>query len=308
MAKKQQQPSTPAAEQPAAPAPAATASGPAPLRIRNLGLIKLRVGDILDNENNHRTHPVPQRLAFRGTVEQVGWYGYPDVFVVPEGPDAGKHKLIDGELRKYDLLEVYGPDQIIECNLTDFTPAEADLALLTHDPVSALAGTNRENLKTLTDRISAASGGDLNKHLAGLIDKLKADNKIPELATQVAPSPDEFKEVNESTMPAPDHECPQCGYKSFIGGAKKKVGTRRVDARDGDKKQARDRVAHLVTVGVLPAAASVPCVDCGDLGGVLDHQYDHHLGYAAEHHESVQVVCSQCHKHREDARLVPNAQ
>lgn len=82
------------------------------------------------------------------------------------------------------------------------------------------------------------------------------------------------------------------------------TGSRRTPARDGDKKQARDRVAHLVTVGVLPPAKNVPCVDCGDFRGVLGHQYDHHLGYAAEHHESVQVVCSQCHKKREDGRLV----
>ncbi len=290
-----------AAEQ---PAPANQPSGPAPLRVRNIGIRQIRVGDIVDNEANHRSHPVPQRQAFGGTVGQIGWYGYPDVFQVPEGqPDAGKFKLIDGELRKYHLLEVYGPDHLIDVNETDFSPAEADIALATHDPLSALAGTNRENLKTLTDRIKASvPAGGLNSHLAELIDKLKADNKIPELSS-VPPSPDEFKEVGESPAAEPvEHECPNCGYKTIGTSAKKKVGTRRVKARDGDKKQARDRVAHLVTVGVLPPAASVPCVDCGDLGGVLDHQYDHHLGYAAEYHESVQVVCSQCHKKREDGR------
>lgn len=291
----------PAAVTAAAESSPAVPGGPAPLRVRNLGLIQLRVGDILDNETNFRTHPVKQRQAFRGTVEKIGWYGYPDVFIVSDGqPDAGRHKLIDGELRKYDLLEVYGPDQIIECNLTDFTPSEADIALATHDPISQLAGVSRDNLEVLTKRIEA--GGGLNDKLAGLVAKLKEDNKIKDVPDVMPPGPDDFQQITQ--QPPAEHSCPQCGYKWLAQpSGKKKVGTRRTDARDGDKKQARDRVAHLVTVGVLPPANSVPCKDCGDLGGVLEHQYDHHLGYAAEHHESVEAVCSQCHKKREAKRL-----
>lgn len=79
-------------------------------------------------------------------------------------------------------------------------------------------------------------------------------------------------------------------------------GRRFVAARDGDKRQARRRVNHLVDQGLLPRPYAVPCVDCGDLNSALRHEYDHHLGYAAEHHESVEAVCSKCHHQREAER------
>lgn len=77
-----------------------------------------------------------------------------------------------------------------------------------------------------------------------------------------------------------------------------------VPARDGDKKQARRRVNYFVEAGLIPAPNELPCVDCGhewELGGVR-HEYDHHLGYAAEHHERVEALCSRCHHQRERSR------
>jgi hypothetical protein len=48
----------------------------------------------------------------------------------------------------------------------------------------------------------------------------------------------------------------------------------------------------------------LPCTDCGHewQPGERRHEYDHHLGYAPEHHEHVQVVCTVCHHERERAR------
>ena len=74
-----------------------------------------------------------------------------------------------------------------------------------------------------------------------------------------------------------------------------------VPARDGDKKQARGRVNYFVECGLLPRPNSLPCVDCGHIYGERPsrrHEYDHFLGYAAEHHEHVQPVCSRCHRTR----------
>ncbi len=76
-------------------------------------------------------------------------------------------------------------------------------------------------------------------------------------------------------------------------------------ARDGDKLQARHRVNHLVDIGRLPDPDDEPCADCGDqtfLTGPRRHEYDHHLGYAAEHHLDVEPVCSTCHHNREELR------
>lgn len=75
-------------------------------------------------------------------------------------------------------------------------------------------------------------------------------------------------------------------------------GRRFVPIRDGDKRQAERRVNHLVDVGLLPSPGALACCDCGHRSRERRHEYDHYLGYAAEHHEHVQAVCSRCHRRR----------
>ena len=77
-----------------------------------------------------------------------------------------------------------------------------------------------------------------------------------------------------------------------------------IPPRDGDAKQARRRVNYFVEIGLLPRPNSIPCVDCGHewRSRGRRHEYDHYLGYAAEHHEVVEVVCSKCHHARERKR------
>lgn len=89
---------------------------------------------------------------------------------------------------------------------------------------------------------------------------------------------------------------------SYVRRPRPAPGRRFVAPRDGDKLQARRRVNHLVDVGLLPAPGDVACADCGHLGPDRRHEYDHHLGYDAEHHEDVQAVCSPCHHKREALR------
>jgi hypothetical protein len=81
-------------------------------------------------------------------------------------------------------------------------------------------------------------------------------------------------------------------------------GRRYVAARDDDQKQARRRVNYLVDAGLLPSPNRLPCTDCGHVwtAGERRHEYDHHLGYSAEHHESVEPVCTSCHHRRENER------
>jgi len=75
-------------------------------------------------------------------------------------------------------------------------------------------------------------------------------------------------------------------------------------ARDGDKEQARQRINVEVRTGRRPHPNSLACVDCGHLWSVGErrHEYDHHLGYAAEHHYDVVPVCTTCHAKRDSAR------
>lgn len=82
------------------------------------------------------------------------------------------------------------------------------------------------------------------------------------------------------------------------------AGKPRTKARDGDKRQARRRVQTLILNGTLPAPADVPCVDCQAVPG---REYDHHLGYGADHHEDVEALCAGCHHAREAERAKAKA-
>lgn len=74
--------------------------------------------------------------------------------------------------------------------------------------------------------------------------------------------------------------------------------------RNGDKKQARQRINVEVRTGRRPHPNTLPCVDCGHIWseGERRHEYDHHLGYAAEHHYDVLPVCTECHAKRDNAK------
>lgn len=75
-------------------------------------------------------------------------------------------------------------------------------------------------------------------------------------------------------------------------------------AVDGDRIQARQRINVEVQRGRRANPNVLPCTDCGHIGHGRRHEYDHYLGYQAEHHADVQPVCTTCHAAREKARGV----
>lgn len=81
---------------------------------------------------------------------------------------------------------------------------------------------------------------------------------------------------------------------------RKRYGPLPKPARDGDRKQARQRINVEVRTGRRPRPNTLPCVDCGHVWaeGERRHEYDHHLGYAPEHHLTVEPVCTTCHARR----------
>jgi hypothetical protein len=86
--------------------------------------------------------------------------------------------------------------------------------------------------------------------------------------------------------------------------SKARPGPAPMPPRDGDKKQARQRINVEVRCGRRPHPNTLRCVDCGHVHapGERRHEYDHHLGYSAEHHYEVQPVCTTCHAKRDSAR------
>lgn len=85
---------------------------------------------------------------------------------------------------------------------------------------------------------------------------------------------------------------------------RKPMGPPPFPPRDGDKKQARQRINVEVREGRRPHPNKLPCADCGHRWkpGERRHEYDHHRGYDAIHHFSVQAVCQPCHSKRTVAR------
>lgn len=94
------------------------------------------------------------------------------------------------------------------------------------------------------------------------------------------------------------------GREGYKPSPRPPAGRRFAKPRNDDRKQARGRVNYLITAGLLPRPNNLPCTDCGHLWqpGRSRHEYDHHRGYAAEHHEHVEAVCTTCHHARETAR------
>jgi hypothetical protein len=149
-----------------APTAATSPTPPGALRTRNKGIRRVRVADLEEHPGNYRTHPTMQADALAGTVEEIGWYGYPDVYETADG----KLRLTDGHLRKSFLLEKYGPDAEVDVNVTDFDETEAKAAMLTKDPLAALAEHNTERLNALLSESSLEDG-----RLAPLLEQLAGD-------------------------------------------------------------------------------------------------------------------------------------
>lgn len=123
------------------------------LRIRNAGLRRVRVADLADAPWNHRTHPQAQQEALDGAIDELGFYGFPDVYEA----DGGVLMLIDGHLRKERLIAKYGADAEIEVNVTDFDEVEAKLANVTKDPLAAMAEQNAAVLDGLLRDVETGS-------------------------------------------------------------------------------------------------------------------------------------------------------
>lgn len=143
-----------------------TTKGTTDLRIRNTGLRRVRVADLADAPWNHRTHPQAQSDALDGAIDELGFYGFPDVYEAA----GGVLMLIDGHLRKERLIAKYGEGAEIEVNVTDFDEAEAKKANLTKDPLAAMAEVSAAKLDALLRDTDTGSEA-LQKMLAEMADE-----------------------------------------------------------------------------------------------------------------------------------------
>lgn len=110
------------------------------IRDRVKELRRVKASELQANPKNWREHPTQQRDALRGILEEVGIAG---ALLARETED-GTLQLIDGHLRAEDDPDIEWPVLVLDVNQD-----EADKLLLTHDPLSAMAETNKGLLDTL---------------------------------------------------------------------------------------------------------------------------------------------------------------
>jgi hypothetical protein len=151
-------------------------------------------GEFIANVKNWRVHPKAQREALTGVLREVGW-----VTGVIVNKTTGS--VIDGHARIEEALKMgeATPVPFIEVELSEDEEAKI---LATLDPLSAMAGADKEQLDALLRDVQTSDAAVMQ-----MLDDLAKANGIT--------SAPDFKEYDEGV--ADDVEfltCPHCG-KTF---------------------------------------------------------------------------------------------
>ncbi|HRJ76517.1 MAG TPA: hypothetical protein PLX90_10990 [Anaerolineales bacterium] len=170
-------------------------------RIVRYGTVFAR--DLIANPRNWRTHPRNQAEALVGILDQVGWVQ--DVIInLRTGEEWGEEKgletMIDGHLRAVTAYH-NGEETEVPVKYVDLSPEEEALILATLDPITALAGVDKDRLEEILS-IAKSEDGAVNK----LLNDLRAVNgfKIPDV---------DFEEFTEDIEQEVEyHVCPACGH------------------------------------------------------------------------------------------------
>lgn len=145
----------------------------------------------LANPFNFRVHTALQDRALTGSLDTLGWID--DVIVnVQTGHVIDGHERIAVALRK-------GEDTPVPFKLVDLTPAEEAQALVSLDPIAAMAKTDDEILEAIWAQIQTD-----NEDVQEFIAHLQGETEPPE-------SP-EFPQYDEAVKDDVEMlTCPNCG-------------------------------------------------------------------------------------------------
>lgn len=100
---------------------------------------------LMAHPDNWRIHPQYQQKALRGVINDIG-------FIKSVTVNKRTGRVVDGHLRV--TLALRDGIKTIPVEYVDLTEAEEAEALLTLDPIAALAGSDKDNLETLLGQIS----------------------------------------------------------------------------------------------------------------------------------------------------------
>lgn len=113
---------------------------------RILGTAMVNPADIIPNEKNWRRHPKFQKEAMESTLREIGWIQ--DVII-----NKRTGCLIDGHLRVEMALK--NGETEIPVKYVDLTDEEEVKALITFDPITNMAETDRQKLDSLIESLRA---------------------------------------------------------------------------------------------------------------------------------------------------------
>jgi DNA modification methylase len=167
------------------PTSASQQTPPLQIRDRVKELKRVRASGLADNSKNWRLHPQHQRDALRGLLNEIGFAGAELTYHSER--NGGRLTLIDGHLRKTEA-----GDSEIPCLITDLNDDEADLLLLTYDPIAAMAEADKGALDGLLGQVhsetaavqallaSLAAGELVSLHDPGEVAGLTDPDDVPE--------------------------------------------------------------------------------------------------------------------------------
>lgn len=130
------------------------------IRKRIVKVVPMRLGDILPNPRNPKSHPKQQREALRGSVRELGFGTIPIAYTSQRL--GGKLVFGDGHMRGDEFA-----DFVTDVAITDYTDEEIDKFLLYADPIAAMAEYESQQLDSLLRDVNSGDEA-LQKMLAGL--------------------------------------------------------------------------------------------------------------------------------------------
>ncbi len=132
---------------------------------------------LLAHPENWRVHPQYQQKALRGVINDIG-------FIKSVTVNRRTGRVVDGHLRVTLALRDGIPTIPVE--YVDLTEEEEAEALLTIDPIAALAGSDKDNLETLLQQVNTddADVMSLLNRISGKVETLNEADAFGNLPDQ----------------------------------------------------------------------------------------------------------------------------
>ena len=155
---------------------------------------RMRVGDLLANKYNPRTHPTAQQQRTRAILDKFGVVG--GLIAWRSERENGELVLFDGHLRR-----ALDPDQEWDILVTDLTDAEVDELVFYYDEVTGMAMHDAVVVTALMADLEVE-----DELLRGMLEEIASE------AGLIAPvPPDDFPEYDEDIDT--EYRCPKCFYE-----------------------------------------------------------------------------------------------